>query len=80
MTRELLSRMSYDNLRRAYAAYNELQAVYEDVCGGPYKARVYKEYFAICDSRNNIRTEVANRSNTMSHGVGDQETKRDTDQ
>ena len=71
MTRELLSRMSYDNLRKAYAAYNELQAVYEDVCGGPYKAREFKEYFAICDSRNNIRAEVANRSNTISHGDGD---------
>lgn len=70
MTKELVARMRYEDLELAYKAYTELMLVYETACGGPYKAREYKEYFAIMDSRNNIRQEVVNRSNNISHGDG----------
>lgn len=70
MTKELCTRMRYEDLERAYNAYNALMIAYENTCGGPYAARQYKEYFAICDSRENIRQEVVRRSNTSSHGDG----------
>ena len=70
MTKDLCRSMSYEDLTRAYQAYNTLMAVYENTCGGPYAARSHKEYFAICDSRDNIRLEVISRSNTQSHGNG----------
>lgn len=70
MTKELCTRMRYEDLERAYNAYNALMLAYENTCGGPYAARQYKEYFAICDSRENIRQEVVRRSNESSHGNG----------
>lgn len=70
MTKELCARMRYEDLERAYGAYNALMAAYENTCGGPYAARQYKEYFAICDSRDNIRQEVLNRSKGGSDGNG----------
>lgn len=68
MTKEFVRGMRYPDLEKAYNAYNALMSVYEDTCGGPYAARAHKEYFAICDSRDNIRQEVINRSNEASHG------------
>lgn len=68
MTKELCARMRYEDLERAYNAYNALAIAYENTCGGPYGAREFKEYFAIMDSRNNIRQEVLNRSNSGDHG------------
>lgn len=70
MTKELCARMRYEDLERAYNAYNALMLAYENTCGGPYAARQFKEYFAICDSRENIRQEVLNRSNIERHGNG----------
>lgn len=70
MTKELCARMRYEDLERAYNAYNALMLTYENTCGGPYAARQFKEYFAICDSRENIRQEVLNRSNIERHGNG----------
>lgn len=67
MTKEFVKGIAYADLERAYSAYNTLMAVYENTCGGPYQARQYKEYFAIMDSRDNIRLEVVNRSNSQSH-------------
>lgn len=63
MTKEFVKSIAYQDLEKAYAAYNSLMIVYENTCGGPYKAREHKEYFAIADSRDNIRTEVIRRSN-----------------
>lgn len=68
MTKEFVRGISYDDLARAYDAYNTLMIVYENTCGGPYKAREHKEYFAIRDSRDNIRAEVINRSNNSNDG------------
>lgn len=68
MTQDVCQRVSYDNLRRAYSAYNELMAVYEDTFGGPRGAMACKEYFAIRDSRDNIRKEVERRSKEVNHG------------
>lgn len=68
MTKEFCKSAPYAELERAYAAYTQLQIAYENACGGPYAARAYKEYFAIVDSRNNIREEVINRSKSASHG------------
>ena len=68
MTKEFVKSVAYTDLERAYSAYNTLMSVYENTCGGPYAARSHKEYFAVCDSRDNIRTEVINRSNMNSHG------------
>lgn len=70
MTKEFARGISYDDLSRAYAAYNQLMIIYENTCGGPYGARNYKEYFAICDSRDNIRQEVLNRSKIDGDGNG----------
>lgn len=70
MTKEFCARMRYEDLERAYNAYNALMLAYENTCGGPYAARQFKEYFAICDSRGNIRQEVLNRSSIENHGNG----------
>lgn len=68
MTKELVSRMSYAQCERAYKAYTDLACVYEDVCNGPFGAKAYKEYFAIMDSRDNIRARVVELANIASHG------------
>lgn len=68
MTKEFVKGVAYSDLERAYSAYNTLMAVFENACGGPYAARQYKEYFAICDSRDNIRQEVMRRSQGGSDG------------
>lgn len=68
MTKDFVRSVSYTDLERAYSAYNTLMSVYENTCGGPYAARQHKEYFAVCDSRDNIRQEVINRSNSQNHG------------
>lgn len=70
MTKEFVKGIAYTDLERAYNAYNTLMCVYENTCGGPYAARVHKEYFAISDSRDNIRMEVINRSKEGGHGDG----------
>lgn len=68
MTKEFVKGVAYADLERAYSAYNTLMSVYENACGGPYAARTHKEYFAIVDSRDNIRMEVINRSRGGSDG------------
>lgn len=68
MTKDVCRQVSYADLTRAYDAYNTLMSVYENTCGGPYGARTHKEYFAITDSRDNIRQEVTRRSEEASHG------------
>ena len=68
MTKEFVKGISYDDLTRAYSAYNTLMSVYENTCGGPYAARAHKEYFAVCDSRDNIRQEVTRRAEEARHG------------
>ena len=68
MTKDLCRQVSYADLTRAYEAYNTLMSVYENTCGGPYGAREHKEYFAITDSRGNIRQEVMRRAQEASHG------------
>lgn len=70
MTKDFVKGVAYTDLERAYAAYNTLMSVYENACGGPYGARAHKEYFAISDSRDNIRIEVINRSKEESDGNG----------
>lgn len=70
MTKDFVKGVAYTDLERAYAAYNTLMSVYENACGGPYAARSHKEYFAISDSRDNIRLEVINRTNEAGHGNG----------
>ena len=67
MTKDLCKQIAYNDLQRAYSAYNNLMSVYENTCGGPYAARAHKEYFAICDSRDNIRQEVTRRAEEVSH-------------
>lgn len=67
MTKDLCKQVSYADLTRAYEAYNTLMSVYENTCGGPYGARAHKEYFAIADSRDNIRQEVMRRAEEVSH-------------
>ena len=68
MTKEFVTSVVYTDLERAYSAYNTLMAVYENACGGPRGAMAHKEYFAIRDSRDNIRAEVINRSKGGSDG------------
>lgn len=52
---EIIERMTAAQIERAHAAYTQLAAIYEDVCGGPYKAREHREYFGIMDSREELR-------------------------
>lgn len=68
MTKEFAAGVAYTDLERAYSAYNTLMAIYENTCGGPRGAMAHKEYFAIRDSRDNIRLEVINRSRGGSDG------------
>lgn len=68
MTKGFAAGVAYTDLERAYSAYNTLMAVYENTCGGPRGAMAHKEYFAIRDSRDNIRQEVVNRSRGGSDG------------
>ena len=70
MTKEFVKSVPYADLERAYSAYNTLMSVYENACGGIYAARNHKEYFAICDSRDNIRLEVARRAQEANNGNG----------
>lgn len=70
MTKEFVKNVRYEDLERAYSAYNTLMSVYENTCNGIYAARAYKEYFAVCDSRDNIRQEVTRREQEASHGSG----------
>lgn len=70
MTKEFVKGVAYIDLEHAYNAYNTLMSIYENACGGPRGAMEHKEYFAIRDSRDNIRMEVFNRSKTASHGYG----------
>lgn len=70
MTKEFVAGVAYTDLERAYSAYNMLMAVYENACGGPRGAMAHKEYFAIRDSRDNIRQEVVNRSRGGNDGNG----------
>lgn len=55
MTRELVSRLTAEQCERLHAAYTQIACVYEDICGGPYGARQFKEYFAVMDTRENLR-------------------------
>ena len=55
MKAEVIERMNAVQVERAHAAYTQLAAIYEDVCGGPYKAREHREYFGIMDSREALR-------------------------
>lgn len=47
--------MTAEEIQKVHYAYSIIAATYENVCGGPYKAREYKEYFAAMDSRENLR-------------------------
>lgn len=55
MKAELIDRLSSVQVERAHAAYTQLAAIYEDICGGPYKAREHREYWGIMDSRETLR-------------------------
>lgn len=70
MNKEFVKMVKYEDLEKAYSAYTNLMLVYEVACGGPYAARAHKEYFAICDSRDNIRQEVTRRAQEVSNGNG----------
>lgn len=69
MKLELLKSMSRDDLLMVKEAYLKLQGRYEDVCGGPMKARQYKEYFAICDNIAAINKVLREREQE-SYGAG----------
>lgn len=55
MSTDFISRMNAVQVQQAHAAYTQLASIYEDVAGGPYKAREFKEYFSIMDSRERLR-------------------------
>lgn len=55
MKAELIERMSAEQLQKAHAAYTQIACIYEDICGGPYGARNYREYFGIMDTREALR-------------------------
>ena len=55
MKADIINALSVEQIQKAHAAYTTLACIYEDVCGGPYKAREHREYFGIMDSRENLR-------------------------
>lgn len=55
MKAEFVAKMNYQQMVTAYECYTKLQALYEEVCGGPYKAMEYREYFALRDGREALR-------------------------
>lgn len=55
MKADLMERMNYAQMVTAYECYTKLMALYEDVCGGPYKAQEFREYFALRDGREKLR-------------------------
>ena len=55
MTKDFCSRLTAEQAEKVHYAYSVIASTYENVCGGPYKAREYKEYFAAMDSRENLR-------------------------
>ena len=61
MKADLLKTMSLEQLIEARKGYVVLWSLYEQVCGGPYAARQYKEYFAICDNIALIDRELNER-------------------
>lgn len=69
MKTELVDRMNMAQLQRTYRAYTELAAMYEDVCGGPWKARAYREYYGIMDSRLKIYQRYTTLER-INHGNG----------
>lgn len=69
MKLELLKQMSHEDLLIVKEAYLKLQGRYEDICGGPMKARQYKEYFAICDNIAAINKVLREREQD-GHGGG----------
>lgn len=68
MTREFVKTMRYDDLQQAYYAYGAIMAVYENTCGGPRGAMAHKEYFALRDSRDNIKREIIQRAEEARNG------------
>lgn len=67
MKAELLRVMSKGDLQEAYANYLSLRSIYEDYCNGPYGARRYREYFAICDNIAAIERELTERTASYGH-------------
>lgn len=55
MTKDFCRLLTAEQAQKVHYAYSIIAATYENVCGGPYKAREYKEYFAAMDSRENLR-------------------------
>lgn len=55
MKAEVIEKLTAEQVEKAHAAYTTIAAIYEDACGGPYKAREFREYFAIMDSREALR-------------------------
>lgn len=68
MKADLLKAMSIGALRQAYDSYLSLRCLYEDYCDGPYGARKYREYFAICDNIAAIERELVNRISSYGNG------------
>ena len=68
MKADLLGAMSNGALRQAYDSYLSLRSLYEDYCDGPYGARKYREYFAICDNMEAIERELTQRLSSYGDG------------
>lgn len=56
MKAELIARLSAADVQRLRAAYDVIAATYEDVMGGPLNCRGIKEYHAIMDTREKLRS------------------------
>lgn len=55
MKKELIDKLCAADVERLHEAYTKIAVVYENMCGGPYKAKEHKEYFAVMNTREYLR-------------------------
>lgn len=56
MTTDVLAKCSRENLVRFLRGYWDIMTAYEEVCGGPSKAAMYREYLIIRQNINQVRS------------------------
>ena len=72
MKREFFEKLTPDQIERCLFAYREICDVYEEVCGGPRGAYVWREYATAIDTRRKCYTRLQELTREH-HGNGVQD-------